>query len=280
MQNGFGGTMLIKVFAVAVLCSVALAQGGPRHVLQLAAPAVAGAARDGALPGSVTLRADGGASIVCAGMLIRLGAPGAPEANGMRSERVLLPLAAVGPAAASAYAPDRLAREAEVRAQADARPDLLVLPEQDGAAAAQLAARLPERGQAIAATEALAQALRARGYTRVFAFHSWDALHLNKGKTQLRLTALAGRDGGTLPAGFMLDFGQGRGSYRIYLSGGAAPTEQERAEIPRRYPGADMAVLDAGGQARLALVRRGGHQGAATLQEVSGASIGFALLRR
>lgn len=86
--------------------------------------------------------------------------------------------------------------------------------------------------------------LPAGGGPRFYPLHTWDALHLRKGRTQLRVTAMPGAPGTVQVAGFVLEIGDGRASYRMYISCEALADEQWRA-LSARLPGADLALLPA-----------------------------------
>lgn len=76
---------------------------------------------------------------------------------------------------------------------------------------------------------------------RWYPMHTWDALHLRKGKTRLRVTAMPGQPGTAHVAGFVLELGNGRASYRLYLS--CAPlADADWRTLPDRLPGADLAL--------------------------------------
>lgn len=77
---------------------------------------------------------------------------------------------------------------------------------------------------------------------RFYPMHTWDSLHLRKGKALLRVTAMPGPPGMTQIAGFVLELGNGRASYRVYIS--CAPLDDgELDALPGRLPGADLALL-------------------------------------
>jgi L-ascorbate metabolism protein UlaG (beta-lactamase superfamily) len=93
------------------------------------------------------------------------------------------------------------------------------------------------------------------GFTRTHALKTWETIDLEKGRANLRLTAMPGTHGpGPLGAalppvmGSMLDFGEAEGQtrLRIYISGDTLIHERLR-EIPRRFPDVDLALLHLGG---------------------------------
>lgn len=76
---------------------------------------------------------------------------------------------------------------------------------------------------------------------RWYPMHTWDALHLRKGRTRLRVTAMPGQPGTAHVAGFVLELGKGRASYRLYLS--CEPlADADWRTLPGRLPGADLAL--------------------------------------
>ena len=129
----------------------------------------------------------------------------------------------------------------------------------------------------IVAAEAAATRLRQAGVAGVRALPLWQALELRKGSVALRLTAMPGRRTAELRGGFMLDFSSGRTFYRIYLSGEAMAAE-DVAELPQRFPGAQLALLQADDAPILATLQD--DAGGASLQLLPGARYAFTPLRR
>ncbi len=93
------------------------------------------------------------------------------------------------------------------------------------------------------------------GFTNTRALKTWEPLDVEKGRANLRLTAMPGTHGpGPLGAvlppvmGSMLEFGRaGEGTrMRMYISGDTLVHDRLR-EIPRRFPGIDLALLHLGG---------------------------------
>ena len=136
------------------------------------------------------------------------------------------------------------------------------------------AARLP-KDLPIATTPGAARDLRRKGFRRPFGLKTWDFLTATKGNVRLRISSMPGRHGpgafdALLPGvmGSMLDFesGPGRPRVRIYVSGDTLIHEALR-EIPRRYPGIDLALLHLGGTRILGImVTMDGRQGAEALR--------------
>ncbi|UGQ46009.1 MBL fold metallo-hydrolase [Massilia endophytica] len=130
------------------------------------------------------------------------------------------------------------------------------------------------KARAFVASEAAAPDLSAPGFHNVHALRTWEAMEVFKGGARLRITAMPGR--GSTP-GMMLDF-SGEGSYRIYISGDALAAG-DLEEIPRRFPGADLALLQRGGR-RLFGVMPDRGRGARMLQLKEDAAYRFRPVKR
>lgn len=121
----------------------------------------------------------------------------------------------------------------------------------DERVAAQLAKHTP-----IVAPPRAAAALQKLGFTATQPLRTWQALDVIKGAARLRVTSMPGRHGpaGVAKAmpqtmGSMLDFtteGAGDSGLRLYISGDTLMFDALR-EIPKRYPGIDLALLHLGG---------------------------------
>jgi hypothetical protein len=110
-----------------------------------------------------------------------------------------------------------------------------------------------------------------------YPMQTWDTLHLRKGKTRLRVTALPGAPGTSRVAGFMLEVGNGWASYRLYVSCERVGAD-EAGLLARRLPGADLALLPAGNTPLLlALGREAASGKPATL---TAAGLAFRAVRR
>ena len=104
-------------------------------------------------------------------------------------------------------------------------------------------------------------ALRGLGFTHVTGLRTWQGIDIVKGGTTISATSMPGRHGpagvaALLPSvmGTMLDMRDGQGrSYRLYISGDTMVFD-DIAEIPRRFPDIDLAVLHLGGTRLLGLV--------------------------
>lgn len=211
MRNRPGVTMLVIVVLLALACRAVLAQIGPRYSVQLKAGMYTPAQQ-----GRVELAGSGLALIRYQGLAIL--AVGA-DADAYSAEAVrhwpVADLLVLTPANHGRYG--GLAPLASLHGLG------VVLPELGGHLAVP-----PPDGQG----------------PRWYPLHTWDALHLRKGKTSLRVTAMPGQPGTAHVAGFMLELGHGRASYRVYL--GCTPlADEELRALPDRLPGADLALLPA-----------------------------------
>jgi L-ascorbate metabolism protein UlaG (beta-lactamase superfamily) len=106
----------------------------------------------------------------------------------------------------------------------------------------------------IITTPHAAAALKAKGFSATQALARWDTLVASKGQVDLSITAMPARHGPAMPSkllpavmGSMLDFtSAGERLIRIYITGDTVMHDQI-SEIPRRYPGIDIALLHLGG---------------------------------
>lgn len=117
-----------------------------------------------------------------------------------------------------------------------------------------------KRGTPIVTTAPAAAELRELGFTATIGLDTWQDVQVTKGGTALRVTAMPGRHGplavaALLPPvmGSMLEFSSAAGRYRIYVSGDTMVYD-DIEEIPRRFPGTDLALLHLGGTRLLGIV--------------------------
>lgn len=127
----------------------------------------------------------------------------------------------------------------------------------DRVAEAKLDKRVP-----IITTPHAARYLEGKGFRPPAALDTWESILVRKGDAQLRVTAMPGTHapgplGKVLPPvmGSMLEFGTTEGGTRIrlYITGDTLIHDRLR-EIPRRYPGIDLALLHLGGTRVLGLL--------------------------
>jgi L-ascorbate metabolism protein UlaG (beta-lactamase superfamily) len=118
-----------------------------------------------------------------------------------------------------------------------------------------VAERKLNRATPIVSTRHAVAYLKRKGFTATHALGTWETLPITKGEARLRLTAMPGTHAhGPLAAalppvmGSMLEFqAAGRETrLRLYISGDTLVHDRLK-EIPRRYPGIDLALLHLGG---------------------------------
>ncbi|MGC4113475.1 MAG: MBL fold metallo-hydrolase [Myxococcales bacterium] len=106
----------------------------------------------------------------------------------------------------------------------------------------------------IVTTPHAARRLAGKGFTRTEPLETWESLSFSRGDHRLRVTSVPAQHGPRLfsrllppTMGSVLDFTDGHGGrLRVYFSGDTLVHEALR-EIPRRFPGIDLAVLHLGG---------------------------------
>lgn len=264
MQNRYGLRAIIVMLLLALGCKVGLAQIGPRYVLELAPPAGAGAAAIRQQErGLLQWLGNGLAMIRFQGLSIMTVSA---DAGAFSADAVpdwpAADLLIVMPAAAGRYG--GLAPLSGLRRM----PVIVSELAPDGAAAT-----------ATTAAAGAATAAAAAELPQFYPMQTWDALHLRKGKTRLRVTALPGPAGTPGVAGFMLEVGNSHASYRLYLSCVALAAE-EFAGLAQRLPGADLAVLPGADAPQLMLLQRAGKPALMQPAALSGAGYAFAPVRR
>jgi len=239
MWNGSGHGAVLVAFLLALVCKVGLAQIGPRYVIDV--KAAAGIAIVGAAQGSVQLVGKGLALIRFQGLrLLTVGA----DADAYSAESVRdwppVDLVLVTPASAGRY--DGLAPLAALRRL----PVILVEP---------------SANVTVPPMPLPSPALGRNDGPHYYPMQPWDALHLRKGrakskdKTWLRVTAMPGQPGTAHVAGFVLEMGNSRTSYRLYV-GCEALVADEIEGLPLRLPGVDLALLPARDGPQLLPLRR------------------------
>ncbi|RFP11229.1 MULTISPECIES: hypothetical protein [unclassified Duganella] len=214
MGNRYGLRAVIVMALLALGCRVGLAQIGPRYVIELesaAAPLPPTAA------GRVQLAGKGLALIHFQGLsILTAGA----DADAYSAEAVrqwpAADLLLVTPAGSGRYG------GVAPLATLGKLPVIVAAPESAApvSASTQLPADAPQ----------------------FYPMQTWDTLHLRKGKTRLRVTALPGQPGTANVAGFMLEVGNSWVSYRLYVSCEHL-AEDEAGALAQRLPGADLALL-------------------------------------
>lgn len=156
--------------------------------------------------------------------------------------------------------------------------DLIVLSHFHGDHFDQVAERDLDKSVPIVTTPETAKELARRGFMRTHPLDTWAALGVAKGDVRLHITALPAKHGPglvdlALPEvmGSLLEFQTLAGAtlYRIYVTGDTLIMD-DLAEIPRRYPAIDLALLHLGGTKVLGImVTMDGKQGAQMLRLVA-----------
>ncbi len=139
----------------------------------------------------------------------------------------------------------------------------------DEVATAQLDKRLP-----IITTAHAARKLQRDGFLSPVALDTWESQTVTRGDASVRITAMPGKHApqpldALLPPvmGSVLDFSRdGEDTFRLYITGDTL-LHDRLEEIPRRYPGIDLALVHLGGTRVLGvLVTMDARQGVRALQ--------------
>lgn len=218
---GYGLRAVLVVLLLALVCRWGVAQVGPRYVIELPGGGAAAASQ-----GRVQLA---GRGLV----LIRFQA---------------LTILAVD-ADAEAYSQDWVHSW-------PAADLLLVLPASSGRyeGLAPLSALRDGVPVIVAETAGATDAagLAAAG-PRLYPMQPWNTLDLRKHGARLRVTAMPGLPGTVAVAGYLLEVGNSRASYRLY----AGAAGDEAAALAQRLPGADAALLSGRDGPQLLALNRG-----------------------
>lgn len=154
--------------------------------------------------------------------------------------------------------------------------DLVVLSHFHGDHFDQVAERELDRTLPIVTTPEAAEALSERGFSNAYPLATWETVRVSKGTDTLAITAAPGRHGPPLVdfalpdvMGSIIDFGPEQApSLRMYITGDTLAVE-ELAEIPRRYPDIDVAILHLGGTRVMGVtVTMDGEQGTEAIRVV------------
>ncbi len=228
MRNEGGHGAVLVALLLALVCKVGLAQIGPRYVIDVKAGA--GDAVVGPAQGSVQLVGKGLALVRFQGLrLLTVGADAAAYSAEAVRDWPAVDLVLVTPASAGRYG--GLAPLAALQGLP------VILVEQSATATVSpMPLPSPKPG--------------GNDGPHYYPMQIWDALHLRKGrakgkdKTWLRVTAMPGQPGTAHVAGFVLEMGDSRTSYRLYVSCEALAAD-EIDGLPLRLPGVDLALLPA-----------------------------------
>ncbi|MRW93417.1 hypothetical protein GJ699_25845 [Duganella sp. FT80W] len=100
-----------------------------------------------------------------------------------------------------------------------------------------------------------AGAAATTGGPRLYPLQVWNTLDLRKRGTRLHVTAMPGGSGTAAVAGYLLELGDSRASYRLYL--GRSGVVEGAVQLAQRLPGADLALLPGREGALLLRLNRG-----------------------
>lgn len=117
-----------------------------------------------------------------------------------------------------------------------------------------LVAERLDKALPIITTPSAARKLRRMGFAAARGLATWESIEVEKGDALLRITSAPGRHGPPIVAkllpevmGSVLDFpGPSGRDLRLYITGDTLVYDAIR-EIPRRFPGIDLALLHLGG---------------------------------
>jgi L-ascorbate metabolism protein UlaG (beta-lactamase superfamily) len=131
--------------------------------------------------------------------------------------------------------------------------DAVILSHYHGDHFDRVAERKLDKRVLVLTTHHAARRLRRRGFRNAQGLSPWESATLTKGGSAVRVTAAPAKHGPTgvaalLPPtiGTLLDFAKNAHRYRMYLSGDTLIHDRLH-EIPRRFPGIDLALLHLGG---------------------------------
>lgn len=238
----------IVVAVLALACSWGVAQIGPRYAIELRSQ---GGGTVGMAQGRVQLAGKGLALIRFQGLsLLAVDADGEAYSSEAAAGWPVADVLLVLPPATGRYG--GLAPLQGLRSSA---PVIVAEGEEGGVAAA---VQRPAGGDAW-----------------LYPMQVWNTLDLRKQNTRLRVTAMAGAPGTHGVAGFMLELGNSRSSYRVYVS----CREDEAAALAQRLPGADLALLSARGGPQLLALHRGAPDTAAPAA-LTAAGYAFTAIKR
>ena len=154
--------------------------------------------------------------------------------------------------------------------------DFVVLSHHHGDHFDEVAAVELDKGLPIVSTPHAARKLRRQGFANAIALETWDSQTVTRGDRSVRITAMPGKHApqplnALLPPvmGSVLAFSTaGESTFRMYVTGDTLLFD-ELGEIPRRFPGIDLALVHLGGTRVLGvLVTMDAAQGVRALQIV------------
>lgn len=228
MRNRYGLRAVVVVLTLALVCGWGVAQIGPRYVLEVPGEAVASVVQ-----GRVQL-AGRGLVLISFQQLRILAVHVDAEAYSLEAARTwpAADLLLVLPAADGRYQ-----GIAPLLALRDGMPVILSEPQ----------------AGAVAATAPMLAA--ATGAPQLYPMQVWESMEMRKRGARLRVTAMPGAAATAAAgvAGYLLEVGNSRASYRVYVSCAA----DRGTLLAQRLPGADLAVLPMPDAPRVLALNRG-----------------------
>jgi hypothetical protein len=251
---GYGLRAVLVVALLALVCRWGVAQVGPRYVIELP-----GGTADAATQGRLQLAGKGLVLMRFQDLrLLAVAADGEAYSQESVQSWPAADLVLVLPASAGRY--DGVA---PLEALRNGVPVVVAQQASAGAERADLAGGA-NRGADVA------------GGPRLYPMQPWNALDLRKHGTRLRVTAMPGPAGTVAVAGYLIEVGNSRSSYRLY----AGAVEDEAAVLAQRLPGADMALLPGHDGPQLLALNRGAPPARAEPAALTAAGHVFKPLRR
>lgn len=225
MRNYYGWRAVAVVLLLALVCRWGVAQVGPRYVIDLNGNGD-GSGGGSAVQGRMQPVGKGMVLISFQGLtVLTVDADAEAYSQDIVQSWPAADLLLVTPAAAGRY--DGLL---PLQALSDGLPVVVAEPSDGGAA--------PRSGG-----------------PRLYPMQPWNVLHLRKQKTRLRVTAMPGAAGTATVEGYLLELGDSRSSYRVYVS--RAGAVDGALQLAQRLPGADIALLPGPDGPHLLTLNRG-----------------------
>lgn len=236
--------LVLVVVLLALVCRWGVAQVGPRYVVEMPGTAAAVASQ-----GSVQLAGKGLVMVRFQGLsVLVVEADAEAYCQEAAVDWPVADLLLLLPASVGRYdglAPLRTLRDGVA----------VIVPEPLGRGAEYGAEHGAENRTEYGAEAGRGGVAPASSGPRLYPMQPWNTLELRKQAARLRVTAMPGRPGSAALAGYLLEVGNTRASYRVYAGG----AEDEAAQLAQRLPGADLALVPGAvpGSTQLLALNRG-----------------------
>jgi hypothetical protein len=229
MRNRHGVRAILVVLMLALVCRWGVAQIGPRYVIDAGGNGSGGPAGTPSAQGRVQPLGKGMLLISFQGLtLLAVDADAEAYSQELVRQWPAADLLLLTPASAGRY--DGLAPLWALR---DGLPVVVTEPASGMPAGAAVTASGP----------------------RLYPLQVWNTLDLRKRGTRLHVTAMPSGSGTAAVAGYLLELGDSRASYRLYL--GRSGVVEGAVQLAQRLPGADLALLPGPDGALLLRLNRG-----------------------